>query len=101
MAGTTRLTRSPFTRRELGQAQDTPGLENCSDDSRDTCHAWRAGCVETRTSGSEIGAEKLDAATRRSASPVLYRPAGPRCLLHAHREEAQPRLRPRSRQALE
>ena len=40
-------------------------------------HAWRAGCGETRTSGSERGMKKPAPATGQGASSLLYRKTPP------------------------
>lgn len=42
-------------------------------DTRGSCHAWRAGCGETRTSGSERGMKKPVPATGQGASSLLCR----------------------------
>src|SRR5262249_10662692 len=46
--------------------------------TRGSRHAWRAGCGETRTSGSERGMKKPASETGQGASSLLYRkPAQP------------------------
>ena len=63
-------------------------------DTRGASHAWRAGCGETRTSGSEWGMKKPASATGQGASSLLYRKTRP----HSHSRGVAGCPRRRSRQ---